>query len=129
MSFKKAVEDDNVGQPNNRQPDTRQRKQGNGRATESAQTAGNTLQGKLTEGRRQLKENIKTQLVAGAIADVVQDFENGDFGDLSAEMLDGLFAGLNAPLALECHVLETWQDSPKYALLPSEMPSTVESGG
>ncbi len=76
-----------------RQPDSRtprQPKQGAGRTTESAQTAGNTLQDKLIQGRKQLAKNIKTQLVAGAIADVVQDFERGDFGDLSEEMLDGL---------------------------------------
>lgn len=95
-----------------------------GRAQESAQTAGNSLQGKLTQVSDRLAENMKQQIVTKAVVKVLEDFENGDFGELADEMFKGLEQGINAPLETEYRVLEAWQDSPKYAL-----PSAVELNG
>lgn len=99
-----------------RQPDTRQRKQGTGRANESAQTAGSNLQEKLTQVSNNLAENMKQQIVAKAVVKVLEDFENGDFGELAEAMFLGLDQGINAPLETEYRVLEAWESSPKLSL-------------
>lgn len=97
---------------------------GTSRAQESATTAGNTIQEKLSGVSDRLATNMKKQILGAAMVKVLQDFENGDFGDLASEMFIGLEEGINAPLETEYKVLQTWQDSPKYAL-----PAAVESNG
>jgi len=102
-----------------RQPDSRtarQTKQGGGRANESAQAAGSNLQEKLNLVSDQLTNNMKQQIFSKAIVKVLEDFENGDFGDLAEQMFSELNQGINAPLETEYRVLQAWQDSPKYAL-------------
>lgn len=97
-----------------RQPD--KRRSGTGRAQESATTAGNTIQEKLSGVSDRLAVNMKKQILGAAMVKVLQDFENGDFGDLADEMFTGLEEGINNPLETEYKVLEAWQDSPKYVL-------------
>ena len=87
-----------------------------GRAKQSAETAGGTLQGKLSQVSDRLAINMKNQIVASAVVKVLEDFENGDFGDLALEMFSGLNEGINAPLETQFQVLEAWEASPKYAL-------------
>jgi hypothetical protein len=101
-------------QPDNRTP--RQGKQGGGRANESAQAAGSNLQEKLNQVSDQLANNMKQQIFSKAIVKVLEDFENGDFGELAEQMFLELNQGINAPLETEYRVLEAWQDSPKLSL-------------
>lgn len=120
MAFKNAVNNAEFnGQPDN--PTTRQSRKATGRANESAQAAGSNLQDKLNLVSEQLANNMKQQIFSKAIVKVLQDFENGDFGELAEQMFLELNQGINAPLETEYKVLQTWQNSPKYAL-----PSAVE---
>lgn len=106
-----------------RQTDNK-RRSSTGRAQESATTAGNTIQEKLSGVSDRLAENIKKQILGAAVVKVIQDIESGDFGNLADEMFAGLEEGINAPLETEYKVLQTWQNSPKYALS-----AAVESNG
>jgi hypothetical protein len=115
-----AAKNKAANQQTTRQPRTN----GNGRATESAQAAGSNLQEKLTVVSDRLAQNMKKQIVAKAVVKVLEDFENGDFGELANEMFLGLDHGINAPLETEYRVLEAWQESPKFAL-----PSAAELNG
>lgn len=106
-----------------RQTDTKY-KSGNGRAQESATTAGNTIQEKLSGISDRLSDNMTKQIFSAAVVKTIQRFESGDFGDLALEMLEGLDEGINNPLETEYKVLSAWQDSPKYAL-----PAAAELNG
>lgn len=115
-----AVKNQSDKQQSARQPRTGV----NGRAKQSAEAAGSNLQEKLTVVSDHLAKNMKQQIVAKAVFKVLEDFENGDFGELADEMFLGLDQGINAPLETEYRVLEAWQEIPKFAL-----PSAAELNG
>lgn len=84
------------------------------------QKAEGELNGKLASVANQLRVNIKKQVIGAALKGALEDFKNGDFGDLT----DATVNELDTAIDTEYRFLELRDLDPKYALPSSDsMPS------
>lgn len=81
-------------------------------ASTKGQKATGQLNGKLRDVADNLKTNIKKQIVSTAIKRALEDFKNGDFGDLD----DIALGDLDEAIDIEYSLLEVSDLDPKYAL-------------
>lgn len=95
----------------------------NAQPTRSEETGEKVAQfgsGQLAGVTDKLADNIVDLVWSEALRKAFSRLGNGDMGELAPRMMAQFEEGLTNNFELEVQLLEEWNDSPKYALLPTQ---------